>query len=129
MLKRFNQGDNLEAVEALVRLTKNLHGCDRDFLYQELVEAFHDDMPRVEEAWLEIQEEGLAPSDQLKIKIANALEAGGREVPFEVPETYVKRETRTTQKPKQNEEPAPLKKESSPEPAKAKKEKAQTQKT
>merc|ERR1719229_1065618 len=46
MLKRFNQGDNLEAVEALVRLTKNLHGCDRDFLYQELVEAFKDDMPR-----------------------------------------------------------------------------------
>jgi len=130
MLKRFKQGQDLEALEALVRLTKNLHGCNRDFLYQELVTAFQDDMPRVEEAWLEIQEEGLAPSDQLKIKIANALEAGGREVPFEVPETYVKRETRTTQpKPKQNEEPAPPKKESSPEPAKTKKEKPQTQKT
>merc|ERR1719220_3238893 len=129
MLKRFKQGQDLEALEALVRLTKNLHGCNRDFLYQELVTAFQDDMPRVEEAWLEIQEEGLAPSDQLKIKIANALEAGGREVPFEVPETYVKRETQTAQKPKQKEEPAPLKKESSPEPAKAKKGKPQTQKT
>merc|ERR1711902_384264 len=103
-----------EAVEALVRLTKNLHGCARDFLYQELVTAFKDDMPRVEEAWLEIQEEGHAPSDQLKIKIANALEAGGREVPFEVPETYVKRETQTEKpKQKQKQEPAPPKKESS----------------
>merc|ERR1712112_365378 len=119
MLKRFKQGEDLEALEALVRLSKNLHGCNRDFLYQELVTAFKDDMPRVEEAWLEIQEEGLAPSDQLKIKIANALEAGGREVPFEVPDTYVKRETT----PKQKQEP--LKKESSPEPAKAKKERAQ----
>ena len=129
MLKRFKQGQDLEALEALVRLTKNLHGCNRDFLYQELVTAFKDDMPRVEEAWLEIQEEGLAPSDQLKIKIANALEAGGREVPFEVPETYVKREPETTQEQKQKKEPAPQKKESSPEPAKVKKERAQTPKT
>ena len=127
MLKWFKQGQDLEALEALVRLTKNLHGCNRDFLYQELVTAFKDDMPRVEEAWLEIQEEGLAPSDQLKIKIANALEAGGREVPFEVPETYVKREPETTEKQKQ--EPAPRKKESSPEPAKVKQERAQTPKT
>merc|ERR1712112_75099 len=119
MLKRFKQGNDLEALEALVRLSKNLHGCNRDFLYQELVTAFKDDMPRVEEAWLEIQEEGLAPSDQLKIKIANALEAGGREVPFEVPEMYVKQETTPKQK---KEQP---KKESSPEPAKAKKESVQ----
>merc|ERR1712130_257163 len=110
MLKRFKQGEDLEALEALVRLSKNLHGCNRDFLYQELVTAFKDDLPRVEEAWLEIQEEGLAPSDQLKIKIANALEAGGREVPFEVPETYVKRETTPKQKQeKQKQEPAPPK--------------------
>jgi len=47
-------------------------------------------------------------------------------VPFEVPETYVKRETQTEKpKQKQKQEPAPPKKESSPEPAK--KEKAQTQ--
>ena len=125
MLKRFNQGDNLEAVEALVRLTKNLHGCDRDFLYQELVEAFKDDMPRVEEAWLEIQEEGLAPSDKLKIKIAKALEAGGREIPFEVPETYVKQETA----PKQTKEQEPAKKESSPPPARTRSEPADKSET
>merc|ERR1719370_2608777 len=131
MLKRFNQDQELEALEALVRLSKNLHGCDRDFLYQELVTAFKDDLPRVEEAWLEIQEEGLAPSDHLKIKIANALEAGGREVPFEVPETYVKKqETETKPKRKQKQEQASQKKESSPEPApKAKKERVQTPKT
>merc|ERR1711971_963533 len=124
MLKRFKQDQELEALEALVRLSKNLHGCDRDFLYQELVTAFKDDLPRVEEAWLEIQEEGLAPSDQLKIKIANALEAGGREVPFEVPETYVKKqEVEMKPKKKQKQEQAPQKKEASPEPAKkAKKE-------
>jgi len=131
MLKRFKQGQDLEALEALVRLSKNLHGCNRDFLYQELVTAFKDDMPRVEEAWLEIQEEGLAPSDQLKIKIANALEAGGREVPFEFPETYVRRETpKETPKPKPKQEQAAPKKESSPEPApKVKKERVQTPKT
>merc|ERR1719430_924096 len=123
MLKRFKQDQELEALEALVRLSKNLHGCDRDFLYQELVTAFKDDLPRVEEAWLEIQEEGLAPPDQLKIKIANALEAGGREVPFEVPETYVKKqETETKPKRKQKQEQASQKKEASPEPARAKKE-------
>merc|ERR1719382_580541 len=117
MLKRFKQDQELEALEALVRLSKNLHGCDRDFLYQELVTAFKDDLPRVEEAWLEIQEEGLAPSDQLKIKIANALEAGGREVPFEVPETYVKKQdTETKPKRKKKQEEASQKKEASPEP-------------
>ena len=121
MTKRFKERDDLEALEALVRLSKNLHSCDRDFLYQELVEAFKDDMPRVEEAWLEIQEEGLAPSDQLKIKIASALEAGGRSVPFEVPETYVKpEEVQISQR--QQKKQAHTKKEASPEPAKAIKE-------
>merc|ERR1719220_2265579 len=121
MTKRFKERDDLEALEALVRLSKNLHSCDRDFLYQELVEAFKDDMPRVEEAWLEIQEEGLAPSDQLKIKIASALEAGGRSVPFEVPETYVKpEEVQISQR--QQKKQAHTKKEASPEPAKSMKE-------
>lgn len=71
-----------------VRLSKGIFGCDRDFLYQSLVRAFRDDALRVEEAWLEVQEEGLAPSDRLKLDIAKALEAGGREVPFEVPVQY-----------------------------------------
>ena len=71
-----------------MRLSKGIFGCDRDFLYQSLVAAFRDDAARVEEAWLEVQEEGLAPSDTLKLAIAEALEAGGREVPFEVPEQY-----------------------------------------
>ena len=91
MAAHFRSSGNLEALESMVSLSRNVFGCDRDFLFSQLVEAFHDSPDRVEEVWMEIQEEGHAPSDSLKLAIAGALEAGGRKVPFEVPKEYVRK--------------------------------------
>jgi len=89
MIRLFRKEGNITAVEDMVRLSKSIFGCDRDFMFSQLVDTVAADVDRVEEVWMEVQEEGHAPSDSLKLAIASALQAGGREVPFEVPQEYV----------------------------------------
>jgi len=90
IVDRLIQDGKREAVEDLVMLSKNLFGCDRDFLFVELVQAYRNDASKALEIWINIQEEGHAPSDGLKRKIAEVLQAGGRPVPFEIPDQVVK---------------------------------------
>lgn len=89
MCTQFVESGNLQGLEDLVSLSKGIFGCDRDMLYQQLVSAFKDDADKVEDIWLQVQEEGHAPSDRLKLDIAKALKAGGKTVPFEEPVEYV----------------------------------------
>jgi hypothetical protein len=109
MANKFRKQGNIEALTNLVTLSKGIFGCDRDFLYQQLVEACSQDAARVEDLWMEIQEEGHAPSDSLKLTIATALKEGGREVPFEVPVEYVRTmmEDQTVVVPEKEKTPQP----------------------
>jgi len=86
----FRRHGKLQQLEDLVQFSKAIFGCDRDFLYQQLVAAYSDDANRVHECWIQIQEEGHAPSDELKISIAKSLKNGGISVPFEVPTSFEK---------------------------------------
>merc|ERR550539_52762 len=78
--------DSSNACEDFVAVTKNIFGCDRDYLYRKLVGTKKNDPDKVEDIWVLIQEEGHVPSDELKIQIANVLNKHGRTVPFEKPE-------------------------------------------
>ena len=77
---------NPKACEDFVSASKNIFGCDRDYLYSKLVNTHQNDPDKVEEIWIIIQEEGHVPSDELKIQIANVLNKHGKTVPFEKPE-------------------------------------------
>ena len=77
---------NPQACENFVALTKNIFGCDRDYLYSKLVRTHQDDPDKVEDIWVLIQEEGHVPSDKVKVQIAKALTKYDRAVPFEKPE-------------------------------------------
>jgi len=74
-----------QALEDLVSISKNIFGCDRNMLYQQLVSAYKEDADKVSDIWLQVQEEGFPPSDSLKIEIAGALKAAGKPLPFEEP--------------------------------------------
>eukprot|EP00092_Neocalanus_flemingeri_P006880 GFUD01007426.1.p1 GENE.GFUD01007426.1~~GFUD01007426.1.p1 ORF type:complete len:1519 (+),score=489.48 GFUD01007426.1:137-4558(+) len=99
---RFRNDGNLTGLEQLVSLSKSVFGCDRDYLYHQLVSAYSKDADKVADIWLQVQEEGHAPSDSLKIAIAKALKLGGQQVPFEEPVEYAeveKNKENTTKKP------------------------------
>jgi len=99
---QLRESGNLNGLEDLVNLSKSIFGCDRDFLYHQLVSAFNEDVDKVEDIWLQVQEEGHAPSDSLKIAIAKVFKHGGRNVPFEEPVEYLEVErniANTTNKP------------------------------
>merc|ERR1712106_863899 len=89
ILGHIKASGDLQALEDLVALTKAISGCDRDMLYLQLVTAFNNDADKISDIWLQVQEEGHAPSDKLKIAIAKALKAGGHTVPFEEPVEYL----------------------------------------
>jgi len=79
------ESGKLDALDDLVSFSKGLFGCDRDFLYHKLVSANVDNVDKIGEIWLQVQEEGHAPSDSLLNSIARVLKLGGQEVAFEVP--------------------------------------------
>jgi hypothetical protein len=86
MVGKLREAGRLEELGYLVQDSKAIQGCDRDFMFQQLVAAVEGDAARVEEVWLEVQEEGHVPSVALLAARARVLEAAGRPVPFEVPE-------------------------------------------
>ena len=74
-----------EKCEMLVAASRNLSGCDRNMLFQKLVEVNAENPDKVEDIWLQTQEESLIPSTSLMTAIANVLQKHGRNVPFEAP--------------------------------------------
>jgi len=82
IMDAFVRNNQLNCLEDLVKLSKNVFGCDRDHMYQIWVKAVSKKAEVVNEIWMEIQEEGHAPSTKLKTEIARSLQAGNLEIPF-----------------------------------------------
>ena len=75
----------LANAEALIGITKRMHGGDRNMLYAKLVNLYSGDPDKVEDIWLQIQEEGFIPNNNLLAEIASCLKKQGRIVPFTEP--------------------------------------------
>ncbi len=71
--------------EALIGITRRMHGGDRNMLYIKLVNLFSGDPDKVEDIWLQIQEEGFVPNNNLLLEMSNCLKKHGRIVPFTEP--------------------------------------------
>merc|ERR1711913_121834 len=89
-------------------LSRNVFGCDRDYLFCRLVEVHGDNPDKVLEIWINIQEEGHAPTDNLKRQIANVLQENNREIPFEIPVEF--KQVKKDAKEKKKEKPEPTEK-------------------
>lgn len=90
---KLRRENNIVALEAFVKLTRNLFACDREELYTHLVSACHDDAEKILELWLTMQEENFSPSMALRRRMAKYLEKGGKQVPFQVKTTSPKKST------------------------------------
>ena len=71
--------------EALIGVSKRMHGGDRNMLFSKLLKLCSDDPDKIEDIWLQIQEEGFVPSNNLLVDLANCLKKHGRVVPFAEP--------------------------------------------
>ncbi|NWY38918.1 LPPRC protein, partial [Sylvia atricapilla] len=85
--KRCILGEQMEVLEQLVELTRNLFDCDRDEMYYHLLELCdsNKDWGKAEAIWTKIQEENIVPREKTLILLANILKKNGQVVPFEVP--------------------------------------------
>uniref|UniRef100_A0A8C0ZDA2 Leucine rich pentatricopeptide repeat containing n=1 Tax=Cyanistes caeruleus TaxID=156563 RepID=A0A8C0ZDA2_CYACU len=77
----------METLEQLVELTRNLFECDRDEMYYHLLELCESnkDWGKAESIWTKIQEENIVPREKTLILLADIFEKNGQVVPFEVP--------------------------------------------
>ncbi|KAF4798685.1 Leucine-rich PPR motif-containing protein, mitochondrial [Turdus rufiventris] len=77
----------METLEQLVELTRNLFECDRDEMYYHLLELCESnkDWGKAEAIWTKIQEENIIPREKTLILLADIYEKNGQVVPFEVP--------------------------------------------
>ncbi|NXB76183.1 LPPRC protein, partial [Donacobius atricapilla] len=80
-------GKQMEVLEQLVEVTRNLFECDRDEMYYHLLKLCegNNDWRRAEAIWTKIQEENIVPRGRTLILLANIFEKNGQIVPFEVP--------------------------------------------
>ena len=87
-MNRLSLKQGLEELEDLVLVCRSLSGCDRQSMYSFLISECHkqNEVERIEDIWVNMQEEGFVPSEEIKVKMADALNSKGINVPFEVPE-------------------------------------------
>ncbi|XP_061847320.1 leucine-rich PPR motif-containing protein, mitochondrial isoform X2 [Colius striatus] len=85
--KKCISDNQMETLEHLVELTKNLFECDRDEMYYYLLQLCENnsDWEKAEVVWTKIQEETVVPREKTLILLADILEQNGQIVPFEVP--------------------------------------------
>ncbi|NXO34964.1 LPPRC protein, partial [Locustella ochotensis] len=86
--KRCILGKQMEILEQLVELTRNLFECDRDEMYYHLLklcESNNDWGKKAETIWTKIQEENIVPREKTLMLLANIFKKNGQVVPFEVP--------------------------------------------
>ena len=98
MMEKWAENKKVDELESFVLLTRPIFACDREFMYTFLISACEEnkEYEKIEDAWVNMQEEDFGPSESIKQKIAHALNAGGLEVPFVVPEVnqkVIKQET------------------------------------
>ena len=72
------------ALEDFVMLSKNVFGCDRDYLFQRLVQAHSSNPEKMYDILESIEEEGHIPSKTLSSEIATILKQAGLNVPLNV---------------------------------------------
>ena len=89
IMDKFSETNKLDNLENFVKFCRPVFACNREFMYSSLISACakQNDCNRIEEAWINMQEEDLTPSDALKLQISKALQAEGRPVPFIIPDT------------------------------------------
>lgn len=83
IIKSFIDQGRLDCLEDLVVMSKNIFGCDRDHLFTAWVKAEAKNPNKVEEIWMQIQDEGHAPSLDLKTQVARAFHKADRTIPFD----------------------------------------------
>ncbi|XP_040577268.1 leucine-rich PPR motif-containing protein, mitochondrial [Lepeophtheirus salmonis] len=78
------RSENINGLEHFVNSSRNLFGCDRDYLFSKLLSSVSKENQgeKASEIWINLQEEGHIPSPALKAYIANALRSAGKYVPF-----------------------------------------------
>jgi len=82
IIKFLVEKKRLDSLEDLVIMSKNIFGCDRDHLFLAWVKAEAKNPDKIEEIWIQIQDEGHAPSVHIKSEIAKALKSADRTIPF-----------------------------------------------
>ncbi|XP_063958510.1 leucine-rich PPR motif-containing protein, mitochondrial-like [Lytechinus pictus] len=96
--------NNMEALQQLTAITKDLYACDRDQMYFYLIQLHtrNNDVDKCLEVWTTMQEEGVVPRDRTMRYLANVLRSYDRPIPFDVPkltaEQLDNQELNTTEK-------------------------------
>ncbi|XP_038607102.1 leucine-rich PPR motif-containing protein, mitochondrial [Tachyglossus aculeatus] len=82
--------NQVETLEKLVELTKNLFECDRDQMYYYVLKLCKEngDWQRADAAWNKLQEENIVPREKTLRLLAEILRDSNQEVPFTVPELW-----------------------------------------
>lgn len=80
---KFIETGQYVALEDFVLLSKTVFesDCDRDYLFQRLVEAHSSNPDKMYDIWDHIQEEGHIPSQQLLSEMIRILDKSGLSVP------------------------------------------------
>ncbi|XP_038075388.1 leucine-rich PPR motif-containing protein, mitochondrial-like [Patiria miniata] len=80
--------NQIEALENLVAMTRDLYGCDRDNVHFYLMQLYarQKDPDKCLQVWTTMQDEGVVPKDRTLRYLANVLRSFDRPVPFEVPQ-------------------------------------------
>ena len=101
-MEGYKQNGLVNEMEHLVSFCQPIFACDREHMYSRLISICVQthQYNKIQEAWVNIQEEGFGPSDSLKMQIAKGLQAGNLTVPFAVPE-----EEFTQELPDENKSP------------------------
>lgn len=82
----FLRRNMVSQLEQLVAITRGLFDVNRDRLYQFLFRAYGEgDADRALEAWAQMQEENVQPSEATLRLLAGLLERAGRPLPFTLP--------------------------------------------
>ncbi|KFV70036.1 hypothetical protein N307_14457, partial [Dryobates pubescens] len=89
--KKCISNNQMDALEHLVELTKNLFECDRDEMYYYILQLCekNSDWQKAEAVWTKIQEENVVPRERTLILLSDILEQNGQLVPFEIPKVIV----------------------------------------
>ena len=86
IMQKFIETGQYVALEDFVLLSKNAFGCDRDYLFQRLVEAHSLNPYKMYDIWEYIQEEGHIPSQKLLSEMTKILDQSGLNVPSDMKE-------------------------------------------
>ena len=86
VLRYLDSEKRVQNLEDLVRVTKPIFGCDRQYMYRQLIEQLKvkKDVTRAEEAWLSMQEEGFAPDEALRRDLGSIFVSAGKMAPFPI---------------------------------------------